>query len=453
MADGRIYISDKTAESFGGRERVEEIFERVGNGGNIVVFGSQDTPEDVESLFWQAKRGSVGFFSWVSQDTMDQVLEIANTPAVPVLMVFDINKDGKFDISSFRDTPELFDKGVDILPGDRQTVREFLFAHELGHADLIYPKTFWDRWRNETNADQDGFRGLGEKATHTFQEGILAARAGNALGDMIALQELKLDSRSTYNLMVDNPEFIHTTVLGTFLQGEEAFTVTESGLNGSLDSFRDRVFGRLYDNQMAKTPNFRLDITSIETSDVNYYYQRSFEKLVEQQEPVAAGRYEQFISNMKDIDDRQDRLWEQYRELEDDQQDRKDAIYAQITGLQEEMKVELQQGLDFMRETNPDLYRQHIISEYFGLFNRQTGMVNLEVGDREPKTFIADIQRPMLDAVLQLRAEGAFTNDPVQKRLTDYIVRDAALRPDFYGLEKSPAATAPENSVLPPSRP
>ena len=156
---------------------------------------------------------------------------------------------------------------------------------------------------------------------------------------------------------------------------------------------------------------------------------------------------------MKDIDDRQDRLWEQYRELEDDQQDRKDAIYAQITGLQEEMKVELQQGLDFMRETNPDLYRQHIISEYFGLFNRQTGMVNLEFGDREPKTFIADIQRPMLDAVLQLRAEGAFTNDPVQKRLTDYIVRDAALRPDFYGLEKSPAATAPENSVLPPSRP
>ncbi|MCB1592377.1 MAG: hypothetical protein KDI90_08000, partial [Alphaproteobacteria bacterium] len=108
MTDGRIYISDKTAESFGGRERVEEIFERVGNGGNIVVFGSQDTPEDVESLFWQAKRGSVGFFSWVSQDTMDQVLEIANTPAVPVLMVFDINKDGKFDVSSFRDTPELF---------------------------------------------------------------------------------------------------------------------------------------------------------------------------------------------------------------------------------------------------------------------------------------------------------------------------------------------------------
>lgn len=69
------------------------------------------------------------------------------------------------------------------------------------------------------------------------------------------------------------------------------------------------------------------------------------------------------------------------------------------------MKVELQQALDFMRETDPKLYRQHIVDEYFGLFNRQAGVYNLEIGDRTPEAFIKDIHRPTLKIIQDLRAE------------------------------------------------
>jgi len=453
---GRLYISDKTAATFGGRERVEEIFQRIGSNGHVVVFGENDSPQEVEALFWQAKRGSVGFFTWLNQSDMNTIVEKANSVPIPALMSFDINGDKRFDIYSFKDTEQLFTGELQILPGDRATVREFLFAHEIGHAEGSIPNTFWDRWRSETKSDQDGFRGLGSRATPQFQEGILAARAGNALGDMIALQEMKLDHRSIYSQLVRNPEFIHSTVLGTFLPGEQRFEVTQQSLNTSLDSFREAVLGRLYDNQMARTPDFKLDISSISTSDVDSYYEDSFRNMIGKQSEAVAARYEPFITNLNDLNDRQDRLWQQYHALGEGNQAQKDILYQQIVGLKEQMKVELQQGLDFMRETNPELYRQLIVSEYFGLFNRQAGMIDMELGEKSPQQFIAGLQKSMLDVVLQLRSEGAFANDPIQKRLTDYMARDAQLRPEFYGMASQPSLTEPRQltpSAGTPARP
>lgn len=449
MTDGRIYISDKTAESFGGRERVEQIFERVGSSGHVVVFGPQDTEQEVEALFWQAKRGSVGFFTRVSQDDMDNVLRMARAPTIPMLMLYDLDRNGRYDVSSFKDSPELFDTVAALLPGNRSTVREFLFAHEVGHSDGSRPTNFWDRWRGETEADQDAFRGLGGKATREFQEGILAARAGNTLGEMIITQELKNSARSSYDTLVDNPDFIHATVLGTFLEGEHRFEVTEQSLNTAIDDYRQKVFERMYDTQLARTPGFRLDISEISASDVNYSYADSFRALVAEQSPEIARRYEQFTSNMNDLDARQTALWEQYGKLSDTQQAEKDAVYRQIQGAQEELKVELQQGLNFMREANPALYRELIVSEYFGLFNSQTGMVDLERGERTPQQFFADIQRNMYETVRQLRAEGAFANDPIQKRLSDYIERDAQLRPELYTRPAAaPAEGGPQHGTV-----
>lgn len=449
MTDGRIYISDKTAATFGGRERVEDMFRRVGNGGHIVVFGDQDTPQEVEQLFWEAKRGSMGIFSWVNQSNMDRVLNAANAPATPGLMKFDLNGDRQFDIYSFKDTPNLFQMGVPILPGDRATVREFLFSHEIGHRDSDRRNTFWDLWSNEVDADKDGFRGLGPRATREFQEGILAARAGNALGDMLAMQALKIEHRPTYNMLVDNPDFIHATVLGTFLDGEQGFEFSEGRLNLSLDNFREAVFGRLYDNHLARNPDFRLDISSISASDVNYTYDNSFRTFIQSKGGPVAERYEPFINNMQDLNNRQGELWTQYGALGDDQQAQKDAIYQQIQQAQEQVRIELQQALDFMRETNPSLYREHVINEYFGLFNKQAGLVDMKIGERTPMQFVASIQRPMLDTVLQLQREGAFADDPIQRRLTDYIVRDTQIRPEIYGFDPAqPGDRAPRAEPL-----
>lgn len=453
MTEGRIYISDKTAESFGGRERVEEMFRRVGNGGHIVVFGEQDTPQEVARLLREAKDNSMGFFNWIGQDKLDRALAAANSPIVPALMSYDFNGDGRKDIFSFRNTERLFELGVPTLPGDPAAVREFLFSHEIGHVDSHNLSSFWDRWRNEVDADQDGFRGMGPRATREFQEGILAARAGNTLGDMIIMQELKIDSRSTFNILVDNPEFIHASVLGTFLPGEQPLEFNAQRLNLSLDNFRDAVLGRLYDNHVARNPNFRLDISSVSANDANYTYVNSFRSFIESKGGPVAERYQPFIDNMQELSDRQGQLWERYRLLGDDQQAQKDAIFEQIEQTQEQVKVELQQALDFMRETNPTLYREHIVGEYFGLFNRQAGIIDVELGQRTPQQFIAGVQKPMLDVVIQLRREGAFADDPIQRRLTDYIARDAEIRPSYYGLEASQGAGQGPRAEPPASAP
>lgn len=453
MTDGRVYISDKTAESFGGREHVEEMFRRVGNGGHVVVFGEQDTPQEVERLFWEAKNNSMGFFNWIGQDKIDRALQAAHSPPIPALMSYDFNGDGRRDVFSFKNTERLFELGVPTLPGDPAAVREFLFSHEIGHVDSHSQNSFWDRWRNEVDADKDGFQGMGPRATGAFQEGILAARAGNALGDMIAMQEMKIDSRSTYNMLVDNPEFIHTSVLGIYLPGEQPLQFSEQRLNLSLDNFRDSVLGRLYDNHLAQNPNFRLDISSISASDANYTYENSFRAFIESKGGPVAERYEPFINNLQDLNNRQGDLWTQYNALSDDQQAQKDAIYEQIKEAQEQVKVELQQALDYMRETNPSLYREHIVGEYFGLFNRQAGLFNMELGQRTPEQFVAGIQKPMLDVVMQLRREGAFADDPIQKRLTDYMARDAQIRPEYYGLAASPDGSQGPRAEPPVSAP
>lgn len=443
VADGRLYISDKTAESYGGRQQAEEVFRRVGNSGHIVVYGPDDSKEDVEKLFWQAKRGSLGFFSWVSQKDMDTVLQMSRDTPMPALMMFDLNRDGKVDIGSYNDKESHHKAFQAAFPGDPLTVRQFTLGHEIGHFDGHKPDDFWRRWQNERDSDIEGFEGIGAKGTREFREGILAARAGNAIGDMIAMQDVKNSDRSTHSMLVNNPEFIHTSVLGIFLQGEEGFEVTQDSLNSSLDRFRDQVLGRIYDQHLAQNPRFRLDLTSVTASDVDYFYESKFTEFVARHGPAVQGRYEPFTNNLKELNDKVDKLWEEYTALGDDPEKRKDGVYEKIQQTKEAMKVELQQALDFMRETDPKLYRQHIVDEYFGLFNRQAGVYNLEIGDRTPEAFIKDIHRPTLKIIQDLRAEGAFADDPIQKRLSDYMIRDSQIRPELYGLGPSDRVSGP----------
>ena len=49
----------------------------------------------------------------------------------------------------------------------------------------------------------------------------------------------------------------------------------------------------------------------------------------------------------------------------------------------------------------------------------------------------------MAEIVLQLRDEGAFDDDPVQKRLADYIEIDMGIRPHRYA---APEETAPQSN-------
>ncbi|MBK9584998.1 MAG: hypothetical protein KA099_05230 [Alphaproteobacteria bacterium] len=435
MADGELYITDRTANTIGGREALDKIYERIGANAHIVVIGPNDSADDIEGLFNSAKNGALGWFSGVG--ALDNVIRQARETKMPMLMAFDLNGDKTYDIYSYKLADDKIEK-FHLLPGDTLTVRQFMLGHEIGHKDGAPQTNFWNRWRNELESDQDGFKGLGPAATRSFQEGILAARAGNALGEMVPLALFKHEMPAQFAFLVDNPDFIHASTLGIFLEGEKSFPVDETHLNVSLDDFRRDVFERLYDNFVKNHSDFHLNVSVVETGNLPAFAQ-SLETFVNRQPDSIVRRYEDFINNINHTQDRINQATIQMSSLGDDQAQLRDNLRMQIYRDNSELRSEIPRTLNYMRESNPSLYKQFIVNEQFGAFLDQTKLIPFNPGETQPR----QIMRPLLDVVRELDREGTFKDDPIQRRLVDYILKDSQNRPDFYGLSSEERVSGP----------
>lgn len=436
--EGRVYITDATAEAMGGREHVQAIYDRVGDGGHIVIHSPLDTEEQVEFLFWHAQL-SVDPFRRDPEELRQAVVN-AHLPLSPSMVFGDLDGDGQYDVASYRYIPGYFDEGNTYsFPGDHDLVRDFVTGHEMGHQSHnshLGENTFWQRWQNERNADQDGFRGMGDNATIEFQRGILAARAGNMLPHMF---------KSSYNSFLPNTSenanhaFTHSSVLGIFLPGEEGYEVTQEGLNTSLSDFRAKVAGAIHDNHAAQNPDFALDVSELsrwESTVSIYNFQETFNAFIENQAPETAARYEQFGKNLRDLSDQLTRFESMYQTAGDNEAMQK-FVSVNIRILETQMRTEFQEAINFMQETDPELLQRYIAEHHPEIILEQTA----------PETGSLNIldQAEMAQIVLKLRDEGAFDNDPIQMRLANYIEIDMQTRPHLY----TPPDPAPENEKSP----
>lgn len=445
MPEGRIYMTDTTAEALGGREHVEAIYERIGDGGHIVIHSPLDTEEQVEFLFLQAQIFSGADPLLVEEGEIADMIESAHDADSPSFRSFNIDNRGPIDIGSYRYLPEYFEAETLAFPGNVELVRDFITAHELGHykPNGRGGDDFWHVWQSETNADQDAFRGMGESATLEFQRSILAARAGNALH----LHGVKLAFGS--GDYIDNQPFVHASVLGTFLPGETPYEITEERLNNAINGFREQIAIKIHDNHVAQNPDYELDISilsdaPLDRDDVESNIAR-FNNFLEEQDFVTASLYAQFRQNLNTLSGQMQTLDRFYEITGND-----DMAFGNIDGIEdghlfpmmEQTNAEYQQALSFMRETQPELFREYIAQNHPDLITTQTGFIS----EDGPVNFY-DNNRRLGEVVMQLHEEGAFDDDPIQKRLADYIAIDMEIRPNLYNANENPAPEADQDRL------
>ncbi len=409
----------------GGREHVQAIYDRVGDGGHIVIHSPLDSEEEVIFLFQQAQIFNSDPILRRAEE-VQQAFSDTHRQTSPSMVFADLDGDGDNDVASYRYLPEYFENNEIGFPGDPNLVRDFVTGHELGHESHnshLGERTFWQRWQNERNADQDGFRGMGDDATVEFQRGILAARAGNMLPYMFDHTIGYGTPHVSHNA---NHAFIHASVLGIFLPGEVPYEITEEGLNASLTDFRATVAGRIHDNYARQNPDFELDVSSMSDPATRisiYKGATTLNAFLEQQPPDIAARYEQFGQNMSDLSEQIGKFENMYRTTSGNEA-MGHYIDLNIQALENEMRSEFQQALNFMQDTDPALLQRYLAEHHPEIILEQTAseMGTLHVMDTAQ----------MAQIVMQLRDEGAFDDDPIQRRLVDYIEIDMETRPHHY---------------------
>ena len=465
MPEGRLYMTDATAEAMGGREHVEAIYERVGDGGQIIIHGPADSREQIAFLFFQARLSSGADPFMIDPEQMDEFIDEAMSKTKPSFYSMDIDGDGTFDIASYRFIPERFEADTwwKTFPGDSpEQVRDFITGHEFGHRKMraINSNDFWSVWQSETDADQDSFRGMGESATIEFQRSILAARAGNALHLLGERMALGFEDYS------DNMHFKHASVLGTFLPGEFPYTVTEANLRASLNEFHELISAKIHDNYVEQNPNFEIDISGLskvfigvdDMRDLEEIEEeaRTFTRFVGQQNPEIAAFYGEFRQNLNNLLEQQraiERLTDNFTESAGSVVrtsepewigDMELLLSTRSIPVMEQMASEYHQALSFMRDTHPEMFRDYIAQNHPDLITRQTGVLDPELfsaGQFDLEVFHGNNAR-LAQIVLQLRDEGAFDDNPIQRRLADYIEIDMQVRPRFYQTPEPPEQEA-----------
>lgn len=431
MPEGRLYMTDATAEALGGREHVEQMYERIGDGGHIVIHSPLDSEEQVAFLFYMARIFSGADPFLQDSEKMPQVIEKAHAIDRPSFYYVDLDGNGTIDIGSYRYIPEYFNADTLIFPGEAELVRDFITAHELGHHKTQGRggDEFRHIWRSETNADQDAFRGLGERATPEFQRNILAARAGNAL-HLHAI-------RMTYGTdRGENESFVHASVLGTFLPGEEPYEITDENVITAIDDFRAQIALKIQDNHAEENPGFEIDLSGLSTTRITQGDTLSnFSSFLEEKGPITQALYADFQQNLDDLSNQIGAL-ENMAEMIPDNMAVADFERIISGPLYYQMKTEYLEALNFMRETNPEMFREYIAQNHSDLITAQTGF--RPTGGNFEYDFQASNAR-MSEIVLQLDAEGAFDDNPVQRRLVDYIKIDMENRPELYAVPDVPA--------------
>lgn len=466
MGEGKIYMTDATAEAMGGREHVEGIYERVGDGGHIVIHSPTDSREQVEFLFRIAAMHSNADPILTDEESIDNFVDKAMSFDDPLFYSMDLDGDGTFDLASYRYLPERFEADTwwRTFPGDSpELVRDFITAHEFGHKKMrgIDSGDFWSVWQSETDADQDAFRGMGERATVDFQMEILAARAGNALhlfGEGLATGSEYFQS---------NMSFKHASVLNTFLPFELPYSVTEETLTASVTEFRELIVAKMHDNHATQNPDFEIDISGLSELFIGVDNMRdladieqdvmNFKRFIEQKDPITAGVYSQFQSNldtlfdqvttlnkMKDFFDGNDAAFVEFGNTEQRSLSYRPSD-SDVIPIIEQITAEYHEALSFMRDTHPEMFRAYIAQNHSDLITEQTGVVNEDLysdtGYLNLEVFHEN-NAQLAQIVLQLRDEGAFDDDPIQKRLADYIEIDMDVRPVLYEQNRDPSISA-----------
>lgn len=430
-------MSDATAEALGGREHVEQMYERIGDGGHIVIHSPADSEEQIALLFNMAKTFSGADPFLIDENDVRRAIIRAHSADSPSFRSTDLDGDGSFDIGSYRYLPEYFEPDLLHFPGSKEQVRDFITAHELGHRSHAGGTGFWDVWQSETDADQDAFLGMGDSATTEFQRGILATRAGDVLS-LVLYKEI-MNNRNSRSFgedpYVQNEAYKHASVLGTFLPGETPYEITEAGLNASLTDFTAKITERMRDNHIAENPDFEIDISAISESADMQQSAASLNSFVEGKGFLIASMYGQFMENIEDLEKQLGSL-DFLRQMTLGSEAMADFRDSAENEIYDQMQTEYQQALTFMRDTSPEMFQEYILANHPDAMVRQTDFRGDDFDMIRDRTRMAEI-------VLQLRDEGAFDDDPVQKRLADYIEIDMGIRPHRYA---APEETAPQSN-------
>jgi len=237
--------------------------------------------------------------------------------------------------------------------------------------------------------------------------------------------------------------FVHASVLGTFLPGEEPYEITEEGITSAVDDFQEKIALKMQDNHAAQNPGFEIDISGLSTTPITQGDTLSnFSSFLEDKGPITQAMYADFQKNLDDLSNQIEAL-ENMTNMMPDSMAVADFEGVMSGPLYDQMKTEYLEALNFMRDTQPEMFHEYIAQNHPDLIAEQTGFAPTEDNDRPN---YQEQTAQMAQIVMQLDAEGAFDDDPVQRRLVDYIKIDMESRPEMYATPENTSAE-PAQSV------
>jgi len=452
----KIFMTDETAEFFGGREMVQTIYDRVGDGGTIILVGPNDSEADIANLA-QAAYSSSGEGGEIKPYQLSRILNETNGfGRHGSYRSADLDSDGEYDV---RVAYPIIPDGIGASPEFEQDYRLHVLAHELGHHDpeRTSPEhdmtTIAEVLESEIDADQDAIRALDGIASEGFAENLLALRAGNTLGSIIASET----ARSSFPIIDERildvegrnlEAFTHTTTAGITLENEAPINSTTTETLNSLREFKGEILGRIYDNEMEKNPDFEIDFSDVDTSrfalDMIIFagtIPKEYPEAVEDLTPFVdnIGRGAEGILAASGVAGMMGVHSEE--------------LNRALEQADDQLKQEVNIMLAFMKDKYPDMHRDFMLENGMGSLMQQNGMYNpAEYENATEQERRIAVTAPAYAAMRELNAEGAFDDDPIQKRLADYAEQDAQNRPFIYQPEIEAAQAQPAPAETEPNK-
>ncbi len=430
-----IYITDETAAHFGGTEAVQRIYDNIGEQKPILIVTSEDSEEDVRNAFRALKQNlpEIQASEESPPKTLSQIFNLDSSNEDHIVLYAqkgkdniakhgDMDNDGRDDFLLVKVNPETMDNGL--FPGDPQTVKQFVLAHEIGHGHHTETTQPEIQRENESNADLLGLVGI--EADEEFIQGVIAARTGHTLGGIILTEA----SKAAGNDLPDNSAFSHISTPYLLEKTGRLEIENPDQLENALTNFRTSTLGAVYDDVISKKPDSKFDVTQA-TQDENGAFK--FMALNEMHGDITAAieahgmqndqAIEQFTSNITQaISDSME-----YKQEHGEPDPHEDSIYAS----------EMQATLNYLKEEQPEIYKD-IMAENFGAFASQNNLF-ADLENKEP----SEVQNMMYHAMKTAEQNGEFEDRPIEQSLVNAAEQDRAFRPEAYGISPGLPMDAP----------
>lgn len=424
---GKLYMTDETAVLFGGRDIANSVYDRIDEGGFIILTSESDSASEILNMFMQAKHDALGSDAIAPEVVLQGV---SNNPVNPgSILALDSDADNQLDISISNPVSLDFEA---ILRSQPETERLFILGHEIGHHNTtlqIYaPDTLGNRNHTETLggeiiADLNGLKGIGDLATDDFKKDLLSMRAGEGMGLIFPTAFFR--SFMPEGSFGPDAPFNHMTTGAIFLDTEERYVTDTTTLMASYVDISDKVISRAYDNQLSENPNFSLNLENTTLYQLGNIL-TNIEGKLDGNGQINGDDISAFTDNINSAKDA----------VETALQTLKIASFtpgaegdiAQLTAAANQAasayRLETQMTMDYLRDRHPETYKDLIIEGNFAMFMEQTGESSDITAAYGPGA--------TLEIVQELSAEGAFDNDPTQQRIAQYFEQDATFRPEKY---------------------